>query len=67
MGKEPNLINAAEAAPIKSREWDLTVLGAGTARLVSAKIVQGVEAARILVLEEHDHIGRDHIDQHIGP
>jgi protoporphyrinogen oxidase len=43
------------------------VLGAGVGGLVSAKILQGAGATRILLLDEYNHVGGNHIDQHIGP
>ena len=47
--------------------WDAIILGAGISGLVSASMLHRQGFRRILVVDEYDHIGGNHIDRHIGP
>lgn len=42
-------------------------MGAGISGLVSASILHGQGLSRILILDEYDRIGGNHIHRHIGP
>ncbi|MFB9948318.1 NAD(P)-binding protein [Rhizobium puerariae] len=43
-------------------EYDAIVLGAGVSGLVSASILTGQGQSHILVVDEYDHVGGNHID-----
>jgi protoporphyrinogen oxidase len=47
--------------------WDAIILGAGISGLVSANILHRQGLKRILVIDEYDWIGGNHIHCHIGP
>src|SRR4051812_41254277 len=45
---------------------DAIVLGAGISGLVSASVLLGQGAQEIVILDEYDHVGGNHIDRSIG-
>ncbi len=45
---------------------DAVVLGAGISGLVSASVLLGQGARDVVVLDEYDHVGGNHIDRSIG-
>ena len=45
---------------------DVIVLGAGVSGLVSASVLLGQNAGRIVVVDEYDHVGGNHIDRTHG-
>ena len=47
-------------------EFDAVVLGAGISGLVSAAILIERGAGRVLLLDEYEHVGGNHIDRTIG-
>lgn len=47
-------------------EYDAIVLGAGISGLVSASVLAANGAKKILVLDEYDHVGGNHIDRRFG-
>lgn len=51
--------NAAEA-------YDAIILGAGISGLVAASILSKAGYERILVVDEYDHVGGNHIDRAVG-
>ena len=51
----------------EAASFDVIVLGAGISGLVSASILLGQGHQRILVVDEYDHIGGNHIDRTHGP
>jgi len=50
-----------------SEPYDAIVLGAGISGLVSASILLDHGSARVLVVDEYDHVGGNHIDRAHGP
>lgn len=61
----------AVAAPIAghgeaAKTYDVIILGAGISGLVGASILSRTGDKRILVVDEYDHIGGNHIDRAIG-
>jgi hypothetical protein len=50
-----------------AEHYDAIVLGAGISGLVSASILVDQGATRVLVIDEYDHVGGNHIDRTIGP
>lgn len=49
-----------------TKEYDAIILGAGISGLVSASILLGKGNKRILLVDEFDHLGGNHIDVRIG-
>ena len=56
-----------DSAPGEETHSDAIVLGAGISGLVSASILSRTGARRILVIDEYDHIGGNHIERSVGP
>lgn len=49
-------------AVLEAERFDAIVLGAGISGLVSASILLGEGQRRVLIVDEYDHIGGNHID-----
>jgi len=47
-------------------KFDAVVLGAGISGLVSASVLAGQGCQRVLVVDEYDHLGGNHIDRTLG-
>lgn len=58
--------HAAGDAIVEAERFDAVVLGAGISGLVSASVLLGENARRILIVDEYDHIGGNHIDWSCG-
>lgn len=57
----------APASDLAAERFDAIVLGAGVSGLVAASVLLEQGCRRILVVDEYDHVGGNHIDQAIGP
>jgi len=49
-----------------SERFDAVILGAGISGLVSASVLARQGGSRILVIDEYDHVGGNHIDRSYG-
>lgn len=50
----------------EAERFDAVVLGAGISGLVSASVLLRQGYARVLIVDEYDHIGGNHIDWSSG-
>ncbi|TNM59456.1 FAD-binding protein [Streptomyces sp. NP160] len=50
-----------------SVDADVLVLGAGISGLVSASVLLGQGAGRVVVVDGYPHVGGNHLDAHLGP
>jgi protoporphyrinogen oxidase len=56
----------AEAMTIHAEKYDVIILGAGISGLVAASVLLKQGCKRLLIVDEYDHIGGNHIDCSIG-
>ena len=56
----------AEAMTIHAEKYDVIILGAGISGLVSASVLLKQGCERLLIVDEYDHVGGNHIDRSIG-
>jgi protoporphyrinogen oxidase len=55
------------AASSPGAAWDAIILGAGVTGLVAASVLHRQGLKRVLVIDEYDRLGGNHIHRHIGP